>query len=272
MENTALKNIGRLTAFDIKNNKKAIIGWSVAIFLIMTMYMSLFESVQEMAQMKLEAMPKEFLSFVGMESFADMSNYTVYFGIIYNVLMIAVSIFAATFAAGTIYREEQRKTIEFLNALNVSRTEIYISKLLCSFLAVSLVLFLGGTAALVCGKAVGGETFNFAKILKTICISGLTAYVFMAFSVFAGGASSKVSAPAVGAGAVLVCYVIGYLGKLLEDKGEWLRYFSPFEMFSPDNARALDDKTLIAIGIYFAVSVVFIVSGAAIYRKRDLHI
>lgn len=269
MNNTPLKNIGRLTAFQLKNNKKAVIGWSIAVFAIMFMYMGLFESVKDMAQVKMDAMPKEMLSFVGMEEFSDMGNYVTYFGMIFNMLMIAVSIFAATFSANTIYREEKRKTIEFLNSLNVSRTEIYISKLICSFIALTVVAAMTAIPAIICGYAVGGETFSFVDCAAIIKISGFTPYVFLAFSIMTAGAVSSVNAPMAGSMAVLACYFIGYMGKLLEDKAQWLTYLSPFEMFSPQNAVAMESETLTAFGIYLAVCVLFIITGAVVYKRRD---
>ncbi|MPN52357.1 hypothetical protein SDC9_200018 [bioreactor metagenome] len=71
---------------------------------------------------------------------------------------------------------------------------------------------------------------------------------------------------------VLACYMLGYLGNLLGDKAEFLKYFSPFELFSPKNALAFERSTLTALIIYFLIMIVLIIAGFLAYRKRDYNI
>ena len=272
MNNSAFKNICRLSLFEIKISKKTIIGWCIAIFSIVFMYMILFSSMKEMAEIKLQSMPEEMLSFFGMQEFSDMGNYVTYFGMIFNILMIAISIFAATYSANTIYREEKRKTIEFLYSLNVSRGEIYISKLIASFIAVTVVLLSALISSVICGYAVGGESFVLLDCMSIVGITGFTAYFFLAFSIMTAGALSSVNAPVTGSMAVLVFYCVGYLGTLLEEKAEWIKYISPFEMLSPKNALAFENETAVSMCVYLAVAVLFVIIGGVLYKRRDFKI
>lgn len=272
MNKFSFSSAAKLAWFCIKNNGKQIIGWCTAVFSIMFLYMILFPSVKDMAQIKLDAMPRELLQFVGMEDFSDMSNFITYFGMIFNMILIAISIFAASFSAGLIYKEEKTKTIEFLYALEVSRSEIYVSRLIAAFFAVLAVLCSGVISTGICGAISGGETFVAADFIQIVKISGFTAFFFMAVSLMIAGISTRIGAPMIGSMTVLVSYLSGFLSRLLGEKGEWLSYLSPFEMFSPENALALEKHTIYTVMIYFALSVCFIFIGAVIYKRRDFNI
>lgn len=265
-------SVSRLVYFTIKTNRKQIIGWCIAIFSLMFMYMILFPSVKDMAQIKMDAMPKEMLQFVGMDNFSDMGNYISYFGIIFNLLLVAISIFAASFNANLILKEEQTKTIEFLNSLQVSRCEIYVSKFISGFLAVLLVLCSSIFSAAICGIINGGETFILSDFIKIIKVSGFTPFFYVSIALMLAGLSAKIGASMIASMSVLVLYVFGFLSTMLESKIPWLSYFSPFESFSPNNALALTSNTAITLAVYFLLFTTFLIVGGVGYKRRDLNI
>lgn len=272
MSKAALSSALRITAFDLRYNRRQIIGWCAAVFAIMFMYMILFPSMQDIAKVKMEAMPEEFLRFFGMERMSDMSNFIAYFGMVFNLILVAASIFAATFSANLIYKEEKLKTIEFLYSLEVSRSEIYFSKVIAALVSVLAVLLSSAAAAGICGFINGGETFAPADFLQIVKISGFTVVFFMALSLMLAGITAKIGVPAVGSMAVLFCYVVGYLSELLGSKGKWLSYLSPFELLGPDNAVELKSDTVWGLCVYFVLSVLFVLIGARVYRRRDFNI
>ena len=271
MSNFDTKNVIKLTKFELNLHKKIIIGWSIALFSLMFLYMILFGSMQEMAQVKMEAMPEELLQFVGMSSFDDMSNYISYFGMIFNLVLIAISIFAATFGANLLFKEEKSKSIEFLYSLEVSRSEIYFSKLITGFIGLMAVIIATSIAATICGF-IAGETFILMDFIAIIKLSSFTPFFFLGVAFMFSGISNKISSAMISSVTVLGCYMLGYLGNLLGDKATWLRYLSPFESFSPTNAIALEGKTMITMGIYFVILVLFVIVGHGVYRKRDLNV
>lgn len=143
MNSMSMKSIGRLIGFGLKTNRKKILGWCIAVFLITLIYMTLFPYVKDMAQMKFDTMPKEVMQLMGIEDMSYIGDYSSYFGTIYNLLLIAISVFMATFSVGLIVNEERNKTIEFLYSLEISRSEIFISKLIVSFIALFFVEQIG---------------------------------------------------------------------------------------------------------------------------------
>ena len=67
----------------------------------------------------------------------------------------------------------------------------------------------------------------------------------------------------------MLTYMLGYLGKLLEDKADFLKYFSPFELLSPTNALALSGETYGAFGVIAALTVILLIFASIAYKRRD---
>lgn len=269
MRKFCMKSVLKMTRFDLRTNRKQILGWIISIFSIMFLYMILFSSMQDIATAKLEAMPKELLQFVGMESITEMGNYTTYFGMIYMLVIVAISVFAVTFVVGLLYKEEKTKSIEFLYSLEVSRTEIYVSKALTGFIAVLLVLISAIVSTLICGYAQGGETFDLVKVMTIGKLTGFIPFVFYGLGLFLVGLTSRINVSMIGSMSVFGCYLIGYLSALLGDKAEWLAYFSPFEMFAPAKVLVLTNEGYIVFGIYGCLLILFVTLGAIFYKRRD---
>ncbi len=266
------KNIFKLCKFNLITTRKTIIGWTIAIFSIMTLYMILFPSIQDLATAKINAMPQELLQLVGMEDLTDMSNYINYYSMIYSLILVAVSIFAATFSASLILKEEKTKSIEFLYSLAVSKVEIYISKYLTATIAIAVVLTFAVLSVIGCGFVGGGETFDLLDIITSAKIVSFPPLFFGAIALMLAGVNPRIGTGAVASSVVLVSYMLGYLGELLQNDGEFLLYFSPFITLNVQDAIALDDRLIISVCIYLVIYISALVSGCLFYKKRDLQI
>lgn len=144
-----MSHIKTLFLFQLKYFVKTIVVWSAVLFGIMSMYMAFFSTMQEMAQVKFEMLPKEYLQLMGVEDISQMGNYVTFFGMIFNILIIIMSIYAVTFSMNLILKEEKNKTIEYLYALSVTRKEIYFSKVLVALCAVFFVVLSVGIAGII---------------------------------------------------------------------------------------------------------------------------
>ena len=272
MSNFNMSSVFRLARFDLRNNRKLILGWSVATFAITFLYMILFSSMQEMALAEWDNMPVEVLQFMGITSFNIMNDYNGYFGMMYNLLLIAISIFTTTFSAGIIYKEEKRKSIEFLYSCPVSRIEIYFSKVITAIVALLIVLASLIASAVICGFLNGGDTFIIKEFFQIAIITGFVAVFYMGVALFIGGITARFPVGMISAMVVVFTYLIGYLGELLKEKGEALLYFSPFQIFRPTNALELGSDTVTNLIIYIGIVIILIIIGGVVYRKRDFNI
>lgn len=269
MKNKRLWTLGML---EIRNNRKVIFGWAIGVFLILFLYMILFPSVKEMGQMKLDAMPKEMLKLMGMESMDDLSTFSSYFGTIYNIVLVAICIFSGVFCGGLLHKEEKTKSIEFLYSMEVSRTDIYLTKLIIGYIGIFLVICCGGVATIICGVWNGGSTFSLDDILRMIKISSFSPIFFGALGFFLGGLSGRMNAGSIAAMFVLGTYLLGYLGNLLDTKATWLKAFSPLEILKPQNAIKPDQHLMIGLLVYISLTILLIIGGMLRYKKRDLFI
>ncbi len=269
MKNINMKSIISLCNFQLYTNRKLILGWSIASFGIIFVYMIFFPYIQEMGQMKLDAIPKEMLEIFGMGEFAEMNNYVSYFAMIFNLLLVAISIFSITFATNLISKEEKTKSIEFLSALEVSRVEIYISKIFVCCIALVIVIIVAAVSTLTIGAFIGGDTFSVVDIISIIKFSSFTPFFFMALGFFISGLSSKIGSPSVGSIFVLFLYLIGYLGGIVGEKLAFFKYLSPFQLFQPKYAIEMSSNTMFELSIYAIIMFVLLIAGALFYKKRD---
>lgn len=265
-----LSNIIKLMRFQLRNRKNVLMGWTIGSFGLMFLYMILFVSMQDMAQAKLDAMPEQLLEAFGIESFAAMSNWVSYFGMIFGIFVLIISFFSATFTGGLIFNEEKSKSIEFLNSLPVSRVEIYLSKLLTAFVGVTIVLLATCVSALLCGFINGGETFVLMDVLTVMKISGFVPYIFMGAALLIGGFTTRASTAMLASGSVIGLYMLGYLGGLLEN--EILTSVSPFKAFDSTSALAMANNTIILLVGFFILTIAMIALGGFIYSRRDFNI
>lgn len=272
MKEFEMKKALQVAGFDLKNNKKLLLGWNIAIFGFVFLYMILFPSIQDIGLAKMEMMPQGLLELVGMSSMSEITNYVSYFGMIYNLILIAVSIFSVTFVTGLFYKEEKLKTIEFTNSLCISRIEIYVGKLLAAFAGVLSVCVVAMISTLVCGAIGGGETFDVINILQIIKFSSFSAFFFLGVGAFLAGVTTKFSVATVGSILVFACYLLGYLGIMLQTKAEWLTYLSPFEMFNPKKVLVMSQQTVVTLVIYGIILLLLVIGGAVCYKKRDFNI
>lgn len=264
-----MKNIRTLFCFQLKTNLKSIAIWSAVLFGIMAMYMAFFSTMQEMARVKFERLPKEYLQLVGIEDLSEMSNYVSFFGMIFHILIIVLSLYAVTFSIHAITKEEQTKTIEYLYSLPVTRNEIYISKVCVTLCSVVIILLSTSLSGILFGFLVGDHTFQLADMFAIIKITGTIPFFFAAFGLFLASFSPKHAGTGLGCGFVMLTYMLGYLSEILEDKAEFLQYCSPFTLLSPANAVSLSKETAISFGILAVLIIVLLILSSFLYRRRD---
>lgn len=215
-------------------------------------------------------LPKEYLQLMGVEDISQMGNYVTFFGMIFNILIIIMSIYAVTFSMNLILKEEKKK-----KPLNICT--LYLlpeKKFMCQkywWLCVPFffVVLSVGIAGIIFGFASGSDTFSMVDMSSVIKITGTVPFFFAALGLFLSSLSSKYVSSGLGAGIVMLTYMLGYLGKLLEGKADFLKYFSPFELLSPTNALALSGETYGAFGVIAALTVILLIFASIAYKKRD---
>jgi ABC-2 type transport system permease protein len=125
---------------EFKTYLKSVLIWSLALVLIIMVFLSIFTSfaidAAVFSQM-MSSFPKELLVAFGMENF-DWSNILGFFAVVFLFCQLCLAIQAANYGFGLVSIEERELTADFLLAKPVSRSRILTSKLLAALVALTI--------------------------------------------------------------------------------------------------------------------------------------
>ena len=119
---------------------RSVITWSIAISLLILIYMSIYPGFASDAELLNDVMaefPEEFLMAFGMDGI-DLSTVLGFFGITLLFSQICVAIQAANYGFALVSVEERELTADFLLSKPVGRTKILTSKLLAALTSLAI--------------------------------------------------------------------------------------------------------------------------------------
>ncbi len=262
-----IKQIKKLFSFELKKHKKFILLWTLIMFFIIFFYMFLFDTVSEIANLEMDFLPKEMLELVNMSELTALGTFGGYFNSLFSMFIIIIAVFSVILSANSIKKEEANKSIEYLNSFPISRFQIYFSKLLLGLFGTITVLFFSYLATIFAGFLQGGETFDIKEITCSFLIFSISPIIFTLLAVSIAGIFTKTSSTMISIAILLASYMIGYLGSLLGEKGEFMQFFSPFRLFGPTQ-----NDILVPLLAYILFIISLSIIGAFVYKKRDLKI
>lgn len=277
-KNIEISRVMTVFKIDFLKRFKANLIWIAATVALMFLYLLLYPTMEELILEKLDAMPEEFLSLLGTDSALGITDFTSYFGIIFGVFAIVYSIYASLLGSNVIYEEERTGTIEFLNAQEISRTEIYLGKLINLLLNVLIIMIFAYLAIIISGYSVDPENFSGVDIFKVV---GLNLVVFLFFGSIGLFLSTilnkKIKPSSITIGIFFGTYLIGYLGNLMEDSFPFLQYVSPIYI---TNASTILNSSLCGgtefynptgIIVISVITVCLLVFGGFTYNRKNIH-
>lgn len=259
---------------ELKTNAKALIIWSVCMFLLivsgMAKYTSLSGGGQSMKAL-LSSMPYSIRALFGLNSF-DMTTVGGYFAMLFLYIELTAAIHAALLGASIISKEERGKTTEFLMTKPVSRNAVLTAKLLAALFNI-IILNLVSIISSFIGVA---SLKNSAHIPSQILIEMLSMFfVQLIFASFGAALSAALKKPkfagSISIGVLLAAFIISKITDIT-NKADFLNIFSPFKYFSLNNI--LNGKGLNPLVILLSLSLaaVFCVITYVRYNRRDLNI
>ncbi|HZG77078.1 MAG TPA: ABC transporter permease subunit [Paenibacillus sp.] len=249
-------------------------GWIVAAVVVLA-FLSMFAGVadiyignSELSEL-IESYPPALLSAVGIEPDA----LTTFEGWMstqpYTFYTMLLGVFAAIWAAGSIAKERDRQTAEWLFTLPYSRAILYFSKALTHWLQVTALYAAGVAATLAIGYGVS-EVSEPGVVLLLLtagyCIALAFAGIGYAMTALFRSERAAVSAAA---GVVVVSFLLNMLNGL-DDSVSWLANASLFQAFDASAIRKEGVLTpwgaATTVGIYLAG----LAAGWALLRKQDI--
>ena len=252
-----------------KMNLKSLLIWTICVGICCSgcilMFESLEESMAEMGQMFSEL--GDFSAAFGMDkvSIATLTGY--YATEISIIFLLGGGMFAAMTGAVLLSKEEEGHTMEFLHTMPVSRTHIYLWKY------VTLLLLIVVFNA-VC---IGLDVAAFVAIGEEITMGEFVEYHLLALimQIQIGSICYLISAVCrrkqigLALGLAVLFYLMDIMCNIVPDL-EFLKYFTPYYYANAAQIYSGGDSRMGLMLLGLAVTVVVIIVGGMVYRKRDM--
>ncbi|MDP4145155.1 MAG: ABC transporter permease subunit [Bacillota bacterium] len=257
---------------ELKANRKALIIWSICMFLFVLSGMGKYTAYSSGANNEVfNKMPQTMKALLGIGAF-DVTQMSGFFAFLYPYIAVTTAIHAVLLGSSIIAKEERGKTTEFLMVKPVSRTSILTAKFFAALVNVIIInlVTLGSSIVMVNaynkGKDITGEIIMFFVSMFIIQLIFLSLGTLLSALIRDPKVSGSLST------AILFgAYVISKITDLT-DKVNVLNLLSPFKYFSYEDI--VNGKGL-SLGIVFLsilLMVAFSASTYYFYQKRDLKV
>ena len=258
---------------EMKINFKSFMIWTlilIGLFLVVfLMYPSIVNSENmEMMDEMMKMFPEEMLKAFNM----DISGIDTAFGWLktegYVFVLLITGVYSGILGSSILLKEESDKTIEYLNSLPITRNEIVISKLLCGFIYIILMILVLGLFNFI-GLSLSGDfdVKTYILLSLTPMFSSLVIFVVCLFmSTFTHKTKKTLG---ISLGIVFFSYFLQVVSEITKDV-EWLKYFSIYTLADIRNV-FLDGKiNLIMVIVSVLMVCLFSIMTCMRYSNKDL--
>ena len=256
---------------EIKANRKALIIWSICMFLLVISGMgkySAYSSGGASADV-FASMPFSLKVLLGIGSF-DVTTLRGFFAFLFPYLEITVAIHAGLLGTNLIAKEEIDKTAEFLMVKPLSRTTIVAAKLFAGFvnvLILNIITFLSSIAIVSAYKKNESMTKEFLELFLSMFVVQMIFFSIGAF--FAAFLKKSKVAGSLTMAVLLGGFVVSKVTSLTPHL-DFLNVLSPFTYFSLDDVVNQDTLNLLILLLSCLLSAVLLYACLVFYNRRNL--
>ncbi|MGG6431908.1 ABC transporter permease [Anoxybacillus sp. D401a] len=256
-----------------KRNAKSLVIWTVVLSGLILLTLSIFpqfaEQQKEVTKL-LQSLPPAMIKAFGMDQLS-IGDLTGYYGVrVYAMTTLLGSVYAAMLAANIVAKEENDKTIEFLLAKPVTRSEVLTSKGLVVVVNIIIINTVSFLVSLV-GFQIAKEYDVSLKAIYLLTVATIFLHVTFAAVAFLLSTMMRKTrnASSFALGLVFVTYFMSMMSSISEDLS-FLKYFSPFKYV--DAAPIIYELQLdvLYVSLMIAIISVSIVLAYIIYKKKDI--
>jgi ABC-2 type transport system permease protein len=257
---------------EFKMNFRSVITWSLSLFLLIFVFMSLFSGFAKDAELLNEAMakfPKELLMAFGM---ADINLSTVlgFFSLAFTFCQVCLAVQASNYGFSLVSIEERELTADFLLAKPVRRTKILTSKLLSAITGLTITNLIVWISSFTFIKLYrDGRPYDTKALLLLLSSIIIFQLVFMTVGLLISLLVKRVrSVTPYSMALAFGMYLLSAFGGMLGE--EKLELITPFKHFEPSYiiTNGAYDLPLVLISIAFIV--VSVVGSYWLYTRRNI--
>lgn len=258
---------------EMKVNLKSFIIWTsilIGLFLVVFLvYPSIVNSENmEMMDEMMKMFPEEMLKAFNM----DISTIDSAFGWLktegFVFVLLITGIYSGILGSNILLKEENDKTIEYLNSVPVARNKIAISKILCGILYIILMVVIVGIFNFV-GLSLSGDFDKKTYILLSITpmFSSIVIFTLCLFlSTFTHKTKKTLG---ISLGIVFASYFLNIISEMSEST-EFLKYISVFTLADIRNVIVDVSINPVMVILSIILTVIFIFLAIIHYDKKEL--
>ena len=258
---------------EFKNNFKSFIIWLsilIIMFLVVFLvypYIITDDTVKNMDEL-MKVFPEEILKAFNM----DITSITTAYGWLksegFMFVLLIVGFYSSILGGTILLKEENDKTIEYLNTLPIKRSNIVTNKIIVSITYILLMILILGIfnyIALIISGDFNQEEYLLLSI--TPILIGLPLFAFNLFiSTFMHKTKKTIG---ISLGLVFIFYLLNVLSELASSV-EFLKYFSIYTLADTRNVISNTAINPINIIISLAITIILIVLSYIRYNKKEL--
>ena len=258
---------------EMKINLKSFIIWIsilIGLFLVVFLvYPSIVNSENmEMMDEMMKMFPEEMLKAFNM----DISTIDSAFGWLktegFVFVLLITGIYSGILGSNILLKEENDKTIEYLNSVPVTRKKIAISKILCGIVYIVLMVVIVGIFNFI-GLSLSGDFDKKTYILLSITpmLSSIVIFVLCLFlSTFTHKTKKTLG---ISLGIVFASYFLNIISEMSEST-EFLKYISVFTLADLRNVIIDVSINPVMVILSIIITVIFIFLAVIHYDKKEL--
>jgi len=257
---------------ELKMKIRSVIAWSLAIAILIFIYLSVFSTIAVDAKLFNEMMssfPEELLIAFGMMDI-DMSTILGFFGLVFLFIQICLAIQAANYGFSLVSVEETDLTADFLLAKPVGRTKIMTSKVLAAITGLAITNLVVWISSFVFLRMYSdGGQFETKPVLVLLISIAIFQLFFLTVGMLISLLVKRVrSVTPFSMALVFGMYVLNAFGGMIgEDK---LEILSPFKHFEPNYILKHAAYDLPLAWISVAVIIISVVGSYVLYSRRNI--
>lgn len=258
---------------EFKVNFKSFIIW-LSILLIMFLFVYLIypfiitdKTMKDMDEL-MKAFPPEVLKALNM----DMASISTAYGWFktegFMFILLIIGFYSSMLGGSIILKEENDKTIEYLNSLPIKRINIIKNKIIVSITYILLLVLILGIFNYISLSITGNlEHKQFILLSITPILIGLPLFGINLFiSTFMHKTKKTVG---ISLGMVFIFYLLNMLSELSK-KVEFLKYFSIYTLADTRGVIADSKINILMIITSLIITLIFIVGTIKNYNKKEL--
>ena len=258
---------------EMKINLKNFIIWTsilMGLFLVVfLLYPSIISSENmEMLDEMMQIFPEEVLKVFNM----DISSIDSAFGWLktegFVFVLLIIGIYSGILGSNILLKEENDKTIEYLNSLPVTRKSILLNKIACGLIYIVLMVLSIGLFNFI-GLSLSGEFDKVAYILLSITpiFSSIVIFAVCLFlSTFTHKTKKTVG---ISLGIVFASYFLNIISEMAEST-KVLKYISVFTLADIRNVILNKSINLLIVVLSIVFTLIFLVLSFVHYNKKEL--